>query len=159
MPRDLQSEVFIEGNIAQAKEEDERRMMTDLSCLTSVFARNCGIIMACDDRDVRLKAMVCRVASNVDAGGSGVGKSAVMQHMLQQQSQTGAILPTTLTLSAQTTSIATQERIEARLERRHRNRQEFHADVSVLGSTCMCNTACHASSCTVLLTRACSSQA
>ncbi|KAL3130872.1 hypothetical protein ABBQ38_000201 [Trebouxia sp. C0009 RCD-2024] len=57
-------------------------------------------------------------------GNSGVGKSAVMQHMLQQQSQAGVLLPTTLTFSAQTTSVATQDMIEAKLERRHRNRQD-----------------------------------
>lgn len=53
-----------------------------------------------------------------------MGKSAVMQHMLQQQSQAGVLLPTTLTFSAQTTSVATQDMIEAKLERRHRNRQD-----------------------------------
>ena len=46
-----------------------------------------------------------------------------MQNMLHQQSQQGGLLPTTLTFSAQTTSIATQEMIEAKLERRHRNRK------------------------------------
>ena len=58
------------------------------------------------------------------AGNSGVGKSAAMQNMLQQQSRQGVILPTCLTFSAQTTSLATQEMIEAKVERRHRNRQE-----------------------------------
>ena len=57
------------------------------------------------------------------AGSSGVGKSAVMQHTLQQQGQGGVLLPSALTFSAQTTSIATQTMIEAKLERRHRNRQ------------------------------------
>ncbi len=46
-----------------------------------------------------------------------------MQNMLHQQSQQGGLLPTTVTFSAQTTSTATQEMIEAKLERRHRNRQ------------------------------------
>ena len=57
-----------------------------------------------------------------DAGSSGVGKSAVMQHTLQQQVKADAILPTTCTFSAQTTTTATQQLIEAKLERRHRNR-------------------------------------
>ncbi len=46
-----------------------------------------------------------------------------MHNMLQQQSQSGVILPTCLTFSAQTTSLATQEMIEAKVERRHKNRQ------------------------------------
>ena len=58
------------------------------------------------------------------AGNSGVGKSAAMQNILQQQSRQGVILPVCLTFSAQTTSLATQEMIEAKVERRHRNRQE-----------------------------------
>lgn len=76
------------------------------------------------------------------AGNSGVGKSAVMQHMLQQQSQSGTLLPTTLTFSAQTTSIATQEMMEAKLERRHRNRQALQAVLPVHSKPCMLNYLC-----------------
>ena len=68
------------------------------------------------------------------AGNSGVGKSAVMHQMLQQQSQADGLLATTLTFSAQTTSVATQDIIEAKLERRHRNRQ----DISVLKIGLLC---------------------
>lgn len=79
------------------------------------------------------------VGSYAGAGSSGVGKSAVMQHLLQQQSLSGAMMSSTLTFSAQTTSIATQELIEAKLERRHRNRQVFHTRVAMLGATSVCN--------------------
>lgn len=64
--------------------------------------------------------------TSIHAGDSGVGKSAAMQNMLQQQSRQGAFLPMTMTFSAQTTSVATQEIIEAKLERRHRNRHEAY---------------------------------
>lgn len=72
------------------------------------------------------------MASNAGAGSSGVGKSAVMQHLLQQQNLSSAMLSSTLTFSAQTTSIATQELIEAKLERRHKNRQVLHAEAAML---------------------------
>ena len=55
-----------------------------------------------------------------------MGKTAVMQHVLQHHSLQGSLLPCTLTFSAQTTSTATQEMIEAKLERRNRNRSVLH---------------------------------
>ena len=56
------------------------------------------------------------------AGMSGMGKTAVMQHVLQQHSLQGVLLPCTLTFSAQATSNVPQAMIEAKLERRNMNR-------------------------------------
>ena len=65
-----------------------------------------------------------------------------MLNMLQQQGQQGNLVPITYTLSAQTTSIATQEMIEAKLERRHRNRRALAtqtvADLFCYMHSCYC---------------------
>ena len=55
-------------------------------------------------------------------GGTGVGKTALIQSMLRQQDAGGQAVPVMLNFSAQTTSAAAQHIIEARLEKQRKNR-------------------------------------
>ena len=56
------------------------------------------------------------------AGGTGVGKTALIHSVLHQQDAGGQAVPVMLSFSAQTTSAAAQQIIEARLEKQRRNR-------------------------------------
>ena len=60
--------------------------------------------------------------SNWGAGGSAVGKSALMQGLLRQQGAGEGTLPVTLNFSSLTTSAAAQQAIEARLQKQRKNR-------------------------------------
>ena len=57
------------------------------------------------------------------AGGTGVGKTALVHSVLRQQDAGGQAVPVMLHFSAQTTSAAAQQIIEARLEKQRKNRQ------------------------------------
>eukprot|EP00891_Asterochloris_glomerata_P001497 jgi/Astpho2/1497/e_gw1.00026.129.1_t len=55
-------------------------------------------------------------------GGTGVGKTALVQSVLRQQDAGGQAVPVMLNYSAQTTSAAAQQIIEGRLEKLRKNR-------------------------------------
>jgi len=54
-------------------------------------------------------------------GASGVGKSAIIANTLQQLKDKGVLKPITINMSAQTSSIRTQQSIESKLEKKKRN--------------------------------------
>lgn len=53
-------------------------------------------------------------------GGSGVGKTAVIAKYLQQMKDKGVLQPININMSAQTSSLRTQQTIQDKLEKRSR---------------------------------------
>lgn len=53
-------------------------------------------------------------------GNSGVGKSAIIANLLSQQKEKGTLQPIVINMSAQTTSLRTQQSIEDKLEKKKR---------------------------------------
>ena len=55
-------------------------------------------------------------------GVTGVGKTAIVGDVMSKAEQAGGIVPLNINFSAQTTSLATQEIIESKLEKKRKTR-------------------------------------
>lgn len=55
-------------------------------------------------------------------GSSGIGKTAIIANQLADQKEKGLIVPININMSAQTTSLRTQQSIDEKLEKKSRTR-------------------------------------
>ncbi|KAI8620571.1 dynein heavy chain and region D6 of dynein motor-domain-containing protein [Chytriomyces sp. MP71] len=67
-----------------------------------------------------LEALLTNGHRTLFGGGTGVGKSVIVQDLLNRISKKNSFLPVTLNFSAQTNSIQTQQAMEAKLEKKRK---------------------------------------